>query len=180
MARWAKVEPELAAGHPLQGLRGWLRFFSFWIALSAIGGAVLAWRDLQALADAEALARRPDAATEALIGLVTSVVQVVIAVQWFRLWRHFRLGFLGVTVAAGLVAIGFDLWEWYALQALPEAGRTGPAEELAEQVANDVAGIVILCAFLLYMQRSRRFRVTFENRLRRDDPLLAPLGSEPA
>jgi hypothetical protein len=160
MPRWVEVEPDIAAAHPLHGMRGWLRFFSLWIALAAIGGAVLGVQDIRTLADAPG----PDAALEAAVNLATSVAQLALAVLWFRAWRHFRLAFLGVAVAATLVAIGFNLSAWRDL-----AG--GPSDALAEQVASDVLGTAALCVLLAYMQLSRRFRVTFENRVRPDDPL---------
>jgi hypothetical protein len=162
MRRWVEVEPEVAAQHPLHGMRGWLRFFSIWIALSAIGGVVLGVQDIRTLSDTT----RPDAAPEAAVNLATSVVQLALAVLWFRAWRHFRLAFLGVSVAATLAAIGFNLWEWRTL-----AG--GPSDALAEQVASDVLGTAALCVLLAYMEFSRRFRVTFENRVRRDKALAA-------
>lgn len=172
MSRWVEVPETVAAAHPLQGMRRALRFFSLWIALTAIGGVVLAVRDIRTLADASALAGRPDAAAEAVFGLVVSALQLVMAVLWFRLWRHFRLAFAGLVAIAILVAIGFDAWAWHALAALPPGQRSAAERDLVEQVASDVVGTAGLLVLLVYMQRSRRFRVTFENRVRPDDDLL--------
>jgi hypothetical protein len=163
MARWVEVAPDIAAAHPLHGMRGWLRFFSLWIALAAIGGAVLGVQDIRTLTNAPG----SDAALEAAVNLATSVVQLALAVLWFACWRHFRLAFLGVSVAATLVAVGFNLWEWRRL-----AGA--PSDALAEQVASDVLGTAALGLLLAYMQVSRRFRVTFENRVRVEDPRAPP------
>jgi len=179
MSRWVEVEENVAERHRLHGMRGWLRFFSFWIALSVIGGVLLGWQDIRALTGIGMPAPRPPAAAEAVLGLVISAVQIAVAVQWFRVWPRFRIFFMGLVAVAAVVAIGFDLWDWLALRSLPDSVRSGQAEEFAEQVASDVVGLAALCAFLLYMQFSRRFRVTFENRLRRDDPLLDALRSEP-
>jgi hypothetical protein len=171
MSRWVEVPAEVAAAHGLHGMRGWLRLFSIWIALAAIGGAVLGVQDVRALLDA-APAHGPDAALEAAINLGTSVVQLALAVLWFRAWRHFRLAFLGVATAATLAAICFNLWEWWRL-----AG--GPSDALADQVASDVLGTAALGVLLAYMQVSRRFRVTFENRVRRDDPVVGRVAERP-
>lgn len=160
MAGWVEVAPEVAAAHPLHGMRGWLRFFSLWIALAAMGGVALGYGDIQALVETPGA----DAALEAGVNLATSAVQLVVAVLWFRAWRHFRLAFLGLTVLATLVAMGFDLAAWR---------EEGALQALADQVASDVVGTAALLVLLGYMWRSRRFRVTFENRVRGDDPLLS-------
>ncbi|MGG5821556.1 hypothetical protein [Falsiroseomonas sp. HW251] len=164
MARWVEVPADVAARHPLHGMRGWLRFFSIWIALAAIGGVMLAVRDAGTLAGAAG----GDAVAESLIGLVTTAVQLVVAVLWFRAWPRFRRFFAGLVVVATLVALAFDLWEWRALDG-------GSSDALAEQVATDLVGTAGMLVLLAYMQASRRFRVTFENRVRQDDWLLADL-----
>lgn len=170
---WVDVGGDVASRHPLHGMRGWLRFFSLWMALSLIGGIVLGIGDVQMLASPQHRLGDTRSIADGAFGIAISLVQLVMAVQWFRVWPRFRVAFLVVVLAMAVASIGLDLWAWQEVQSLPAGGqREGAEAELADQVASDVLGIAVFVGFLLYMQRSRRFRVTFEYRVRSDDPLL--------
>jgi hypothetical protein len=140
------VPAEEALAHPLYGLRGWLRIPSIGFVLLVLGAALM-------LARGEAFDPAGWGAW-ALLGLLSALGMLAAAILWFRRWRHFRRAYLGFAVLSQL----------YEAVDVALVART--AEDPGGEVALVVIGILLDIAFLVAMQRSRRFRVTFEHRLR--------------
>ncbi|WP_439598604.1 hypothetical protein [Falsiroseomonas sp.] len=157
MAKWVQVDPRVAEAHPLHGMGGWLRLPSFFLALTVLAMPLLLLREW-----------RPPGAPDALLLnldlLVSAGLTLAAAVLWFRRWRLFRPAYFWVFLVADTVL---------QIAALTLAPGLRGAEEPAEAVAQAVLGLALLLPLAIAMQRSRRFRVTFEQRLRADDPALA-------
>ncbi|NKC29362.1 hypothetical protein [Falsiroseomonas selenitidurans] len=152
MSAWQKVDRATAESHRLFGLRGWLRLPSLPLAL-VLPGVVLSLALGLALPLAQGL--------PPLIGLadgLDAALLLAVSVLWFRRWRHFRPAYLAFSLATS-VQEGFDL-----VREAPLAADPGG------EVALFVIFLALDIAFLLAMQRSRRFRVTFEHRVRADLP----------
>ncbi|MBU8539826.1 hypothetical protein [Falsiroseomonas tokyonensis] len=164
MAEWVRVSPEVAQAHALHGMGGWLRVPSFFLALTVLAMPILLLREW-----------RPPGAPDALLLnldlLVSVALTLAAAVLWFRRWRHFRLAYFWVFLVAD------SLLQIAALGLAP--GLRG-AEEPAEAVAQAVLGLALLLPLAIAMQGGRRYRVTFEQRVRADDPALAPMVTPPA
>ncbi|NKE45809.1 hypothetical protein HB662_13540 [Roseomonas frigidaquae] len=158
MAKWVRVGPAVAEAHPLHGMGGWLRVPSFFLALAVLGSPFLLVREW-----------RPPGAPDALLlnlDLLLSIgLTLAATVLWFRRWRHFRPAYVWVFLVldSALQLAGF-------LLAPGLRGAADPAEAVAEMVA----GLAFLLPLAIAMQRSRRYRVTFEQRLRAEEAALTP------
>jgi hypothetical protein len=149
VAGWVRVSGAEAEAHRLYGLGGWLRVISALMVLSVPGGVVLTWQQwVDPALGAAAVASN-------LLGLLVLGAQIGMAVLWFRLWPGFRPGYavLAVVGTAGL-----------ALADAVIGPPGGPAS--ADPVGDLVLEVAFHLAFLAYMQTSRRFRVTFEHRVK--------------
>ncbi len=149
MAGWVRVSEAEAEAHRLYGLGGWLRVVSAMMVLSVPGGVVLVWQQwMDPALGGAALASN-------LVSLLQLGAQVAMAVLWFRRWPGFRPAY---AVFAVLGTMLLALADW-AIGPPP-----GPASE--DPVGDLVLEAAFHLAFLAYMQASRRFRVTFEHRVK--------------
>ncbi len=150
MARWVQVSPAAAEAHPLYGMGGWLRVPSVLMVVAVLGCPFLLVQEWQP-------AGAPGALLLNLDLLVSIGLTLAAAVLWFRRWRYFRLAyawvFLVVDSALQLAGTVFA------------PGLRGP-DDPAEAMAQFVAGLAFMLPLAIAMQRSRRFRATFEQRLR--------------
>ena len=173
MPKWQLVPPESARTHPLFGFGGWLAFFSigllvgegYFLYVAATGwagfdplGPVLPW----AVGGWHAV-------------LIAEVVLTgLLVLAWFGKARRYRAIWLTLTILISVILPAFTIAVGAALgEVNPEGGRAfmdAAAPGIGAGLAQTLFGGAI---FLAYMIRSRRFRVTFENKLRFDDPLLA-------
>ena len=171
---WVEVSPEVAERHPLHGVRGWLRVLGILIALgvlvTVITPAVL-WNGLDEWTPPLPGWVAPVHRAGLLLGIVSPIALLIL---FLRRDRRFRLLYVPLAVL-GLVAVNLD--------AILVAGfRDGFDPLTAEEVSDWLGGITVVVAVslamevltIVYLLRSRRFRVTFERRVRSDDPLLAP------
>lgn len=146
MASWKTVSPAEAQEHPLYGLRGWLRIPSIGFVLLLLGAGLT-------LARGEGVPAWPWSAWEVLGGVIVLGVPAS-ALLWFRRWRHFRPGYLVFAIVSGA-------WE------IADVAQAAPRlRDPGGEIALMVLSFVLDAAFLVAMQRSRRFRVTFEHRVR--------------
>ncbi len=149
MAGWVRVSEAEAEAHRLFGLGGWLRVISALMVLAVPGGIALTWQQWMPLAAGGV------AIASNLVALLVLGAQIGMAVLWFRRWPGFRPGYavFAVVGTAGLALV--DL----AIGPPPGPASADPTGDLVLEVAFHLA-------FLAYMQFSRRFRVTFERRVR--------------
>ena len=161
MARWAQVSREVAEAHPLHGLGGWLRLPSCLMVIVVFGSPFLLAREWRPRGTPDALLLNLDLAVSLALTLATVVL-------WFRRWRHFRLAYLWVFV------LGDSL---LTLAAMAWAPGLRTSADPAEAMADFAVGLALLLPLALAMQHSRRFRATFENRLRAEE---VPLTRRPA
>jgi hypothetical protein len=159
------LDAAAAERHPLFGMGGWLRLPSAGYVI--VVGAVLfmllgdqpppftPWR-----------AQSPAGPVLDGLDLLMGLVLPAVAVLWFRRWRHFRIGYLCLAAVTTLAALA-DLILAARMDPVrhPETGAW-PTPDMAEEVAFFVLFLAIDALFLVAMQRSRRFRVTFEHRVR--------------
>ena len=152
MTGWVRVSEAEAEAHRLFGLGGWLRVVSALMVLSIPGGVALTWQQwLPLAAGGVAIASN-------LVALLVLGAQIGMAVLWFRRWPGFRPGYavFAVVGTAGLALIDAVI-----------GPPPGPAS--ADPTGDLVLELAFHLAFLAYMQFSRRFRVTFERRLRAEE-----------
>jgi hypothetical protein len=149
VAGWVRVSEAEAEAHPLFGLGGWLRLVSVLMVIAIPGGAVLAWQQWMPLA-AGGVALASNA-----LALAVLAAQIGMAVLWFRLWPGFRPAYAAFAVLGTLILALAD----HALGPPPGPATADPFGDLLLEAAFHLA-------FLAYMQTSRRFRVTFEHRVR--------------
>lgn len=162
MAIWVRVSPAVAEAHPLHGMGGWLRMPSFLMVLAVLGCPFLLVREWRPAGAPDALLLNLDLAVS--IGLTLAA-----AVLWFRRWRLFRPAYLWVFLVLDS-----------ALQLAGMASAPGlrGAADPAEAIAQFLAGLVFMLPLAIAMQRSRRFRATFEHRLRPEEvtpPITPPV-----
>lgn len=149
MARWVRVSEAEAEAHRLYGLGGWLRLVSVLMVLAIPGGAVLAWQQwMDPALGGVAIASNA-------VALLVLGAQVGMAVLWFRAWQGFRAGYAVFAVLGTALLALADL----VIGPPPGPASTDPVGDLVLEAAFHLA-------FLGYMQVSRRFRVTFERRVR--------------
>ena len=172
MPRWIAIDRAAAEEHPLYGMRGWLRVCSIFVMLLAIGGVLQVVQDWVPSSGAQPPGARRAALGHNLVLLLMAAVYIVAAILWFRRWPHFRIAFAIAIGAVALIGVGGLAWTWQAAQALPPWRRSLVEDQLAGEAAAGLANLAFLMVIFLYMQRSRRYRVTFEQRLRRDDQAL--------
>ncbi|MDP3414914.1 hypothetical protein [Falsiroseomonas sp.] len=150
MARWVRVGPAVAEAHPLHGMGGWLRLPSLLMVVAVLGCPFLLVQDWQPRDAPHALLLNLDL-------LVSIGLTLAAAVLWFRRWHLFRLAyawvFLVLDSALQLAAMAF-------------APGLRSAADPAEAMAEFLAGLAFMLPLAIAMQHSRRFRVTFERRLR--------------
>lgn len=149
MTGWVRVSEAEAEAHRLFGLGGWLRVVSALMVLAVPGGAVLTWQQwMDPGMGGVALASN-------LVSLLQFGAQVVMAMLWFRRWPGFRPGYVVFAVlGTALLALADAV-----IGPPPGPASTDPVGDLVLEAAFHLA-------FMAYMQTSRRFRVTFEHRVR--------------
>lgn len=149
MAGWVRVSEAEAEAHRLYGLGGWLRVVSALMVLAVPGGVVVAWQQwMDPALGGAALASN-------LLSLLVLVVQVGMAVLWFRRWPGFRPAYAALAVlGTALLALADQL-----IGPPPGPPSTDPVGDLVLEAAFHLT-------FLAAMQFSRRFRVTFEHRVK--------------
>lgn len=171
MAIWVRVAPEVAQADRLYGLRGWLRLPSAVIALSVLMSPLALFVGLVAPAGPDALA--------ILLGDLDMLLSVggslVLGVLWFRLWPGFRIGAAWLILVETVIAIAGILW----------LALVGPVPalhliELDESIAGSLLELLLNLGFLACLQGSRRFRVTFEHRVRATAISPQPASHSPA
>ncbi len=138
-----------ARAHPLYGLRGWLRIPSIGFVLLVLGAALM-------LVRGEGFDPAGWGAW-GLLGLLSALGMLAAAILWFRRWRHFRPAYLGFALLSQL----------YEAVDVALVARTAP--DPGGEVAVAVISLLLDIAFLVAMHRSRRFRITFEHRVRAPD-----------
>jgi hypothetical protein len=156
MSKWVRVGSALAEAHPLYGMGGWLRLPSLLMVVAVLGCPFLLvqeWRPPGA----------PDSLLLNLDLLVSIGLTLAAAVLWFRRWRHFRLAYAWVFLVLDSVL---------QLATMAFAPGLRGATDPAEAMAQFVAGLAFMLPLAIAMQRSRRFRVTFEHRLRAEEASL--------
>jgi hypothetical protein len=150
---WTTLPEATAARHPLHGIAGWL-LAVFALALVALVRAAVAASETMAFADGLDPLSADLATVAAAAGIGLRLVFPVLA-----LGRH------PATPAAAVAS----LWAGLALDAgLLAAGLAGPGGLVAL-----AATVALAPPVTLYLLRSRRVNVTFRNRVRTDDPILA-------
>lgn len=149
MSGWVRVSGAEAEAHRLYGLGGWLRVVSALMVLAVPGGVVVAWQQwMDPALGGAALASN-------LLSLLVLGVQVGMAVLWFRRWPGFRLAYAAFAVlGTALLALADQV-----IGPPPGPPSTDPVGDLVLEAAFHLV-------FLAAMQFSRRFRVTFEHRVR--------------
>ena len=149
LAGWVRVSEAEAEAHPLFGLGGWLRVVSALMVLAVPGGVAVDWQQwMDPSLGGAALASN-------LLSLLVLGVQVGMAVLWFRRWPGFRLGY------ATFAVLGTAL-----LALADQAIGPPPGPPSTDPVGDVVLEVAFHLTFLASMQFSRRFRVTFEHRVR--------------
>jgi len=141
---WISISPERAKAHPLYGINGWLLWF-------AIGQIVsIALLAIPALTSFLISPRQAQASF--LLVLIFIATQFPMLYSLFRLRPNFRMVAMTTILISGFV--------WMVVVSLINVG--------------DGAGRVIVSAigWTWYLQVSRRVSVTFEHRVRDNDPLL--------
>lgn len=164
---WVKVAPEQAAAHRLHGLGGWLRIVSVLMALTAIASPLVT-----VVFTVKVLALPPESLAgglvmAALLALGTATA-VVMAVLWFRRAAHFLRAYAELSALSIALDLAAELLlrQWGPLPP--------PFERPASNLAADVVVSVLFSAVPFWLLwRSRRFRVTFQQELRSDDPALS-------
>ncbi len=159
---WVEVTAAEAEAHPLHGMGGWLRLFSALTVLSVVGGAALGWQEWIG-PDQAAMDRIGGLAIIANVLLIVVVgAQLLLAVLWFRQWPGFRRLYAAYAIfAAILMPLAAGLMEEAGLPGDPGAhGLDG------DLVATMLINAAFYFAMYSYFHRSRRFRVTFEQRVR--------------
>lgn len=173
VAGWIRVDDEAARRHPLFGFNGWLRLPSALMVLAVIGSVLMAWQEwvgagnpILALPENRAAGLIANGTSLALLGL-----QLAMAVLWFRRWPRFRPFYWGYAAATSL---GLPLLVVALGDAVPGGGQD------VDVVGETLLNLAFHAAFLAYLQRSRRFRVTFESRVRRAEATPPPASHWPA
>lgn len=163
---WIGVAPELAKAHPLYGIDGWLRFY-----LAALGvGLFLLFGKLHVMANLEHevynpvlgwfVKERPDSEPFLNAGFVALALTVITWWQAGSRWFGFRIGASIYQLATPILVLLV----------------VTRGEPTSNQVADCVIGTLLGSAiWITYLWRSRRVRVTFESKVRSDDPCLAPI-----
>lgn len=168
MARqdWVPVSAERARRHPLYGLGGWLRPISLLITLGAIAGPLVALIFAVSLPGLPAAVRPAGLVLLGQLGLGAAIA-VGLALLWFRQSPLFLRAYLELSALSIALDIAAELLlrRWGPLPP-PFGGE--PSNILAETALSLL--LTALPWWLLW--RSRRFRVSFQHEMRRDDPLL--------
>lgn len=177
MSSWIFVSPATARTHPRFGLwRGVLLVATCLLAsslLSSFSAAVQAWPDLD---DAVLDPSWFDRATITII-VALLLAEVAFLVAWLCCWRFCRPTWASLTATeavAGLLPASLALrivWRGDATLSTA-AGVMGPSVILV------VVSTLLRFLFWLFMTRSSAYRVTFESRVRADDPTLAPAAGQ--
>jgi hypothetical protein len=175
---WQLLSRNAARRHPLYGFGGWLAFWSvvmilglpFSLAMSGLGLSTAHPDGARAL---DKLVSWGSGAGDvlALAGMGTSVALVVLwfcRVKTFRvLWLSINFGSCAVGLSyIGVVGLCVDAGHPGALG--PFVSAAIPAA-IGPMIGYNVAAI----PFIVYMFRSRRFRVTFEHRVAAEDAWIA-------
>lgn len=171
---WIKIPTALAQRHPAFGLRrGSLAAFSCLLAaglLRSLAGVVQDWPDAPDILEASLW---DTLAVPFIVGVM--VIEFGFVGAWFFRWRGCRVAFGVLTVMeafaalapVGMVASAVSNGELTAAIAWPIA---------LSPLILFILGTGVRLAFLLFMARSTAFRVTFENRVRPDDPIMREMG----
>ncbi len=167
MQPWVKVSAAIAAHHPLFGLRGWLRVVSLLMTLTALVSPLVTVVFAIKVLDLPPWHRPAGMVMVALLALGTATA-LVMAALWFRRAPNFLRAYAELSVLSIALDFAGDLLlrQW---PPLPAPFDQGPSNMLA-----DVLTSVVVSALPFWLfWRSRRFRVTFQNELRADDPALS-------
>lgn len=154
------MDAEAAQRHPLFGFGGWLRLPSALMVLGIAGAVAIAWKewiDPGAAGTAEGAA----AIVSNVIMVALAGLHLVMAILWFRRWPRFRRFYWGYAALTSLVLPAVAV----ALGDAPGLGGTAGGQE-GDVVGDTLINLAFHAAFLAYLQRSRRFRVTFESLVR--------------
>lgn len=166
MTEWVRVAPEVAARHRLHGLGGWLRIVSVLMALTVITSPLVTVVFAAKVLGLPEGSRAAGMVMATLLALGTATA-IALAMLWFRQAPHFLRAY--VELSALSIALDFAaellLRQWGPL---PPPFDHQSGNLLADMVLS--ALVSALPWWLLW--RSRRFRVTFQHELRRDDPAL--------
>jgi len=166
------VDAGAAQRHPLFGFGGWLRLPSALMVLGIVGAVVIVWKEWVGAGDPVdgAAAIVSNGTVAALAGL-----QLAIAVLWFRRWPHFRRFYwvYAAFTSLALPAVALTLGDGTGL-----GGTAGGPE--GDVVGDTLINLAFHAAFLAYLERSRRFRVTFESRVRPAEATPPPASHWPA
>ncbi|MGI4810210.1 MAG: hypothetical protein ACRYF2_19120 [Janthinobacterium lividum] len=176
MLSWISVPPATAGTHPRFGLwRGVLLVATCLLAsglLRSFSAAVQAWPDPD---DTVLNPSWFDRATIIIVALL--LAEVAFLVAWLCRWRFCRPAWAGLTVIEAVIGLlpAFLALEivWRGDATLAKAaGIMGPSVILV------VVSTLLRVLFWLFMTRSSAYRVTFESRVRANDPTLAPTAGE--
>lgn len=177
MAGWVRVDAKAAQRHPLFGFGGWLRLPSALMVLGIVGAGAIAWKEWIGLGNP--LLADPANGVAAIVANVTVValagLQLAMAMLWFRRWPHFRRFYWGYAAFASLALpiVALTLGDTAGI-----GGAAGGQE--GDLVGDTLINLAFHLAFLAYLQRSRRFRVTFESSVRPAEVTPPPASRWPA
>ena len=167
-AGWVRVDAEAAQRHPLFGFGGWLRLPSALMVLGIVGAVALAWKEWMDPSLAGGAHGAVAIASNVTIAALAAL-HLVMAVLWFRRWPHFRRFYWGYAALTSL-----------ALPAVAMALGGTDAGQDGDVVGDTLINLAFHAAFLAYLQRSRRFRATFESLVRRSEATPPPASHWPA
>ena len=180
MSSWISVPPATAGTHPRFGLwRGVLLIATCLLAsglLRSFSAAVQAWPD------PDDTVLDPSWFDRATIIIIVALLlaEVAFLVVWLCRWRFCRPAWAGLTAIEAVIGL---LPAFLALQIVwrGDASLATAARVMGPSVILVVVSTLLRFLFWLFMTRSSAYRVTFESRVRADDPTLAPaVGEEQA
>ena len=174
---WVPIPLALARQHPQFGLRkGGLLALGCLFAAGLLRNFAAAFRDW---GDSDVL--QPSAWS----GLIDDMTIAILVLEtaflacWFSRWRHCRIAWLGLTLLE-VVAVLLLVVPVMSLLLGGDIARSNANEVLIPIGIGMVFGTLIRLAIWWFMGSSAAYRVTFEQRVAANDPILLASGEHSA
>jgi hypothetical protein len=167
---WQQISRLDALRHPLYGASGWLGFWSVMMIFGVPGRLVSSVSELGTVhvSDFSALDQLVPWASQANDVLILGgmLVMLVFAVLWFCRVRNYRV--LYITTVLGKFLL--DLTVLLVMALCADAARRGALGPfLSAVLPRALTSLLLSLPFIFYLNWSRRFRVTFEHKVRVGD-----------
>jgi len=152
---WKEIPAHEARSHILYGIKGWLAVFMFVIMMSTLGeiGRINLEAQAIGLTLSQLFATDTPAATAYKIIIILDLI-VFVAIGWLIAYKHimFRIAASAIMIARCLVVLLI--------------GILTPVPEIGGALAIDFITLTFWSVvWIIYLHRSERVRITFENRV---------------